>query len=93
MTDRVRIAELPPVRGGAWGVISVRAGQPNEATKRLVQHGNRLTGRSLPQGSLNPDSPLTLDLQVEGDIVTGIWNEKTASEGYYRGARYNRTPE
>ncbi|MGW4198593.1 XRE family transcriptional regulator [Streptomyces sp. NPDC005004] len=54
----------------------------------LLQHGNRLTGRSLPQGSLNPDSPLTLDLQVEGNIVTGTWNEKTASEGYYRGARY-----
>ncbi|MGW5100230.1 helix-turn-helix domain-containing protein [Streptomyces sp. NPDC004100] len=54
----------------------------------LLQHGNRLTGRSLPQGSLNPDSPLALDLQVEGNIVTGTWNEKTASEGYYRGARY-----
>ncbi|WP_405905495.1 MULTISPECIES: XRE family transcriptional regulator [unclassified Streptomyces] len=54
----------------------------------LLQHGNRLTGRSLPQGSLNPDSPLTLDLQVEGNVVTGTWNAVTATEGYYRGARY-----
>lgn len=54
----------------------------------LLQHGNRLTGRSLPNGSLNPDSPLTLDLQVEGSTVTGTWTEQTASEGYYRGARY-----
>ncbi|RZB15718.1 XRE family transcriptional regulator [Streptomyces sp. F001] len=54
----------------------------------LLQHGNRLTGRSLPQGSLNPDSPLTLDLQVDGGIITGTWTEQTASEGYYRGARY-----
>ncbi len=54
----------------------------------LLQHGHRLTGRSLPQGSLNPDSPLTLDLQVEGNVVTGTWTEQTASDGYYRGARY-----
>ncbi|GAA2247505.1 hypothetical protein GCM10010145_13300 [Streptomyces ruber] len=54
----------------------------------LLQHGNRLTGRSLPHGSLVPDSPLTLDLQVEGSIVTGTWTEQTAAEGYYRGARY-----
>ncbi|NEA45234.1 helix-turn-helix transcriptional regulator [Streptomyces sp. SID10815] len=54
----------------------------------LLQHGNRLTGRSLPHASLNPDSPLTLDLQVEGGTVTGTWTEQTATEGYYRGARY-----
>ncbi|WP_435272209.1 helix-turn-helix domain-containing protein [Streptomyces parvulus] len=54
----------------------------------LLQHGNRLTGRSLPGASLNPDSPLTLDLQVEGSTVTGTWTEQTSSEGYYRGARY-----
>ncbi|MGW1779430.1 XRE family transcriptional regulator [Streptomyces sp. NPDC002143] len=54
----------------------------------LLQHGNRLTGRSLPNGSLNPDSPLTLDLQVEGNTVTGTWTEQTAPDGYYRGARY-----
>lgn len=54
----------------------------------LLQHGNRLTGRSLPSGSLNPDSPLTLDLQIDGNTVTGTWVEQTAPDGYYRGARY-----
>ncbi|MBE8471059.1 helix-turn-helix domain-containing protein [Streptomyces justiciae] len=54
----------------------------------LLQHGNRITGRSLPNGSLNPDSPLTLDLQLDGATVTGTWTEQTAAEGYYRGARY-----
>lgn len=54
----------------------------------LLQHGNRLTGRSLPNGSLNPDSPLTVDLQVDGSTVTGTWTEQTATDGYYRGARY-----
>lgn len=54
----------------------------------LLQHGNRLTGRSLPNASLNPNSPLTLDLQIDGATVTGTWTEQTASDGYYRGARY-----
>jgi hypothetical protein len=54
----------------------------------LLQHGNRLTARSLPNASLNPDSPLTIDLQIDGATVTGTWTEQTASEGYYRGARY-----
>jgi transcriptional regulator with XRE-family HTH domain len=54
----------------------------------LLQHGNRITGRSLPDASLNPNSPLTLDLQLDGSTVTGTWTEQTAQDGYYRGARY-----
>ncbi|BDD73001.1 hypothetical protein GCM10023177_39720 [Streptomyces violaceoruber] len=54
----------------------------------LLQHGNRLNARSLPGASLNPDSPLTLDLQLDGNTVTGTWTEQTAGDGYYRGARY-----
>ncbi|GAA2635760.1 XRE family transcriptional regulator [Streptomyces axinellae] len=55
----------------------------------LVQHGNRLTGQSLPGASANPDSPLALDLSVEGNVVTGTWTERTAPDGYYAGARYH----
>lgn len=55
----------------------------------LVQHGNRLTGRSLPGASANPDSPLALDLTVDRNVVTGTWTEETASGGYYQGARYH----
>lgn len=54
----------------------------------LLQHGNRLTGRSLPNATLNPGSPLNLDLQIDGATVTGTWTEQTAADGYYRGARY-----
>ncbi|MDX3868013.1 helix-turn-helix domain-containing protein [Streptomyces europaeiscabiei] len=54
----------------------------------LLQHGSRLTGRSLPNASLNPNSPLTLDLEADGGAVTGTWTEQTAADGYYRGARY-----
>lgn len=52
----------------------------------VLQHGNRLTVRSLPGSS---DSPLTMDLEIDGHVATGTWTEQTASEGYYRGARYH----
>jgi len=52
----------------------------------LLQHGNRLTARSLPGSS---DSPLTMDLEIDGAVVTGTWTEQTASSGYYAGARYH----
>jgi hypothetical protein len=52
----------------------------------VLQHGNRLTVRSLPGSS---DSPLTMDLTVDGNVCTGTWTEQTAQEGYYRGARYH----
>ncbi|MFI5659192.1 XRE family transcriptional regulator [Streptomyces sp. NPDC051684] len=55
----------------------------------LVQRGNRLTAESLPGASSNPDSPLHLDLTADRNIVTGSWIEQTASDGYYRGARYH----
>lgn len=55
----------------------------------VLQHGDRLTVRSLPDGSSNADSPLTMDLTVDGSVVTGTWVEQTATDGYYRGARYH----
>ncbi|MFJ2771885.1 DNA-binding protein [Streptomyces sp. NPDC087300] len=55
----------------------------------LVQSGNRLTVRSLPGASSNPDSPLSIDLTVDQSVVTGSWMEQTAPGGYYQGARYH----
>jgi DNA-binding transcriptional regulator YiaG len=55
----------------------------------LIQHGNRLTVRSLPDASSNPNSPLTMDLTADANVVTGTWVEQTAQDGYYRGARYH----
>jgi hypothetical protein len=52
----------------------------------VLQHGDRLTVRSLPGSS---DSPLTMDLTVDGNVITGTWVEQTAPESYYRGARYH----
>jgi hypothetical protein len=52
----------------------------------LVQHGHRVTARSLPGSS---DSSLSMDLTVDANVITGTWVEETASAGYYRGARYH----
>lgn len=52
----------------------------------LLQHGDRLTVRSLPHSA---DSALSMDLTVDAGVLTGVWTEQTSSEGYYRGARYH----
>ncbi len=52
----------------------------------VLQHGDVITVRSLPGSA---DSALTMDLQVEGNVITGTWLEQTAEQGYYRGARYH----
>jgi len=51
----------------------------------LLQRDDRATIRSLngPAKSL-----LTMELQIEGSVVTGTWAEETERDGYYRGAKY-----
>lgn len=51
----------------------------------VLQHGDRLTVRSLPASA---EGSLTMDLTVDGNVVTGTWVEQTDQSGYYRGARY-----
>jgi hypothetical protein len=51
----------------------------------VLQHGDRLTVRSLPDSA---EGLLTMDLTVEGSVLTGTWTEHTAKDGHYRGARY-----
>jgi hypothetical protein len=52
----------------------------------VLQHGDRLTVRSLPDSAVGD---LTMDLTVDGSVITGTWVETTAPDGYYRGARYH----
>ena len=52
----------------------------------VLQHGDRLTARSLPGSA---DSALTMDMSIDGNVITGTWMEQTAEDGYYRGARYH----
>jgi transcriptional regulator with XRE-family HTH domain len=52
----------------------------------VLQHDDRLTVRSLPGSS---PSSLEMDLTIDGHVATGTWHERTAPNGYYRGARYH----
>jgi transcriptional regulator with XRE-family HTH domain len=52
----------------------------------ILQHGDRLTVRSV-HGS--EKSLLTMDLVIDGSVVTGTWAEETETGSYYRGARYH----
>jgi transcriptional regulator with XRE-family HTH domain len=51
----------------------------------LLQRGGRLMVRSLPAS----ESQLSMDLSVNGQVVTGTWTEQTKGDGYYRGAVYH----
>lgn len=51
----------------------------------VMQRGARLTIRSLP----NSASRLSMDMSVNGRVVTGTWTEQTQGDGYYRGAVYH----
>lgn len=50
----------------------------------LLQRGARLMVRSLPAS----ESQLSMDLGVNGQVITGTWTERTQEGGYYRGAVY-----
>jgi transcriptional regulator with XRE-family HTH domain len=50
----------------------------------LLQRGGRLMVRSVPASP----SALSMDLSVNGHVVTGTWTERTMEGGYYRGAIY-----
>jgi transcriptional regulator with XRE-family HTH domain len=52
----------------------------------LLHRGDRITVRSL-DGSA--DSQVTMDLTLDGNVVTGSWVEDTDPTGHYRGARYH----
>jgi len=51
----------------------------------LLQRGAHLMVRSLPA----PSSQLSMDMSVNGQVVTGTWTEQTEPGGYYGGAVYH----
>jgi transcriptional regulator with XRE-family HTH domain len=51
----------------------------------VLQRGARLMVRSLPASA----SQLSMDLSVNGQVITGTWTEQTQPDGYYRGAVYH----
>lgn len=51
----------------------------------LLQRGARMIVRSLPASN----SRTSMELSVNGQVVTGTWTEETEAGGYYRGAVYH----
>lgn len=92
-TDAARLGTGPSLAElvGAWDsrytYVSSGRDAEFEGMHRIrlrVEH-DRLTGRS------EPTSPGTveLDLSLDGLLVTGSWTERTAVDGYHRGAVYH----
>ncbi|MGH3929303.1 MAG: helix-turn-helix domain-containing protein [Pseudonocardiaceae bacterium] len=52
----------------------------------LRQRGDHVSAQSLPNSL---ESVLTLDLDVDGSVLTGKWMERTSPTGYYKGAVYH----
>ena len=50
----------------------------------VLQRGASLMVRSLPASS----SQMSMDLSVNGQVITGTWAEETERGGYYKGAVY-----
>lgn len=50
----------------------------------VLQRGARLIVRSVPASA----SRLSMDMSVNGQVLTGTWTEATRGDGYYRGAIY-----
>lgn len=51
----------------------------------LFQRGARLAVHSVPASA----SRLGMDLQVNGQVITGTWTERTSEAGHYRGSVYH----
>jgi hypothetical protein len=51
----------------------------------LLQRGAKVQVRSLPKTTTGR---VSLDLTVNGQVVTGTWTEETNAEGYYQGSVY-----
>ncbi|MET9293991.1 DNA-binding protein [Streptomyces sp. NPDC003077] len=94
-TDSATQTTARPNYGGVWLSRYEFYSSGRDATYTgahyvvIVQNGDRLTGKSLPGASSNANSPLSLDLTVNGNVITGTWVEETAADGYYAGAVYH----
>jgi transcriptional regulator with XRE-family HTH domain len=50
----------------------------------VLQRGAQIMVRSLPASA----SQLSMDMKINGQVVTGTWGEATEQAGYYQGALY-----
>jgi hypothetical protein len=81
----------PTELAGPWDsrytYVSTGRGQEFDGTHRIVLRAER--GRLVGTSDPTSKGTLELDLAADGLLVTGNWTERTAPEGYYRGAVYH----
>jgi hypothetical protein len=52
----------------------------------VIQHGNRIQVRSLPGTATGR---VTMELAIDGQVITGTWEELTDPDGYYKSSTYS----
>jgi transcriptional regulator with XRE-family HTH domain len=80
-------AELTGPWDSRYSYVSTRRGKEFEGSHRVLlrMENGKLVGRSDPTST----GTLELELAIDGLLVTGNWTERTAPDGYYRGAVYH----
>ncbi len=61
-------------------------GRQSEHQVSLKHEGAEVIGTSLPDPS---GSELTLELQIDENILSGIWYERTSTQGPYKGRTFD----
>ena len=81
----------PTELAGLWeshyAYISTGRDQELHGTHQIVLQAER--GRLVGRSAATSTGMLELDLVADGLLVTGNWTERTATDGYYRGAVYH----
>jgi hypothetical protein len=52
----------------------------------VIQHGSRIQVRSLPKTATGR---VMMDLVLDGQVITGTWQEETDPDGYYKSSTYS----
>jgi hypothetical protein len=52
----------------------------------VIQHGSRIQVRSLPKTATGR---VMMDLVLDGQVLTGTWQEETDPDGYYKSSTYS----
>lgn len=71
---------------GEWGSRYGYSGGESTHTLRFERVGDKIVGTSFPN---EEESELRLDLQLDGNILSGPWREKTSPTGDYQGQEFH----
>ncbi|MBX4191097.1 hypothetical protein KW794_03330 [Candidatus Saccharibacteria bacterium] len=60
-------------------------GKQSQHQVNLRQDGSEIIGTSLPDPS---SSKVTLKLQIDDNVISGVWHERTSPQGHYKGREF-----